>query len=304
MIGTQQTHTHTGVIQFPFPVSSSIRQVVGSVPAGNGLAIIISNNYKGSELSELTETHKDGAKMATVFQGLKYDIACFINVTEAQLGHLLREATQSINYPKTYKCIVLVFSGHGNCDQASRLTYLYTQDCRKVLIKDIITQFEPKSSPSIAMLPKVFLLDACLGDNDMYREAITVPKGVGEITRQLSDKGATPVLTMDVPPEGNYILAHSTSTGYQSFEIKGSGGVWINALAERIQRRYDESVTNILTAVNHDLLNRYQDPSYKKAMTQPHFVCNLHDTLYFVPPKESQAGLTRQLSSDPKGKIV
>ena len=286
------------------PMPSSICQVVDVVPDGNGLAIIISNDYKGTRMAELTETHKDGEKMAIVFQELKYDIAHFKNVKAEKLYQLLREATQSIKYPDRYRCIVLVFSGHGSCDPACRLTYLFTQDCQKVLIKDIVTPFEPKSSPSTATLPKVFLLDACLGDNDMYMEAVTVAKGVGEI-RELCEKGATPVITMDLPPEGNYILAHSTSIGYRSFEIKSSGGVWINALAEQIRKqRCNESVTNILTSVNCELLKLYQHPSYKKAMTQPHFVCKLHDTLYFVPPVESQAGLSRQLSSDPKGTIV
>nr|CAL36107.1 caspase-like protease [Suberites domuncula] len=283
-----------------------LQQVLAQNAKGYGLAIIITNDYRRApDLSALTETHNDGKRIADVFRELNYAVFHMYNVSEHQLDQLLYEATQKSTYPRCYQSIVVVYSGHGSIqvinDQNS-LTFLYTQDCFQYPIKEIVKCFMPSYSPKIGAMPKVFLIDACLGDKQMYTEAVTVPKSGGAEVRGLamvSDKGGKEVPTIDVPPEGNYIVAHSTSVGYQSYEIKGSGGVWIKRLAEKIRfKGRDESVMNILTEVSGELLQLYQNPSYRMAMAQPYALCKLHGTLYFVP---QQAGIVRQRSKEMKG---
>lgn len=274
----EQTHTQTGNDQLQevaSPVSSTIRKAVGAVPSGNGLAIIISNDYNGTEMPVLTETHKDGEKMANVFQGLKYAVAHFTNVKHVELYRLLHEATQLLRYPKTYRCIVLVFTGHGSCDRYS----LFTQDVQKVSIMDIITQFMPNSSPFTALLPKVFVLNTILSEKD--KDVVTVPKELGSI-----------------PTFGNYIVAH------RLYETKDSSGTWINLLAENIQQRQNESVADIFTTVNSEVVNLYQGTRYNEAMTHAETWSRLDHFLSFVPPKESQADRPRHLSSEPIGEIL
>ncbi len=250
----------------------------------NGLAIIITNDYIGTNLSPLPGTQIDGNKMEKVFTNLKYDILCWKNKAFPELKHSLCQTVSRIDHSR-YGCIVVIISGHGTANVDRKLTYLFTQDqpkCKTFLIDDMLKYFMPKTSPAIATTPKVFLIDTCLGSTPTYVEAVTVPKG------EYAAK-CEPIATIDVPPEGNFILAHSTSIGYQSYET-ASGGIWLNSLGDKIQDKARcDSVMNILCDVSGDLLKMYQQE--KKVMTQPYLIGKADGIVYFVPPQHSQKTL-------------
>ena len=262
----------------------------------NGLAIIITNDYKDTNLRQLIGTHDDGDKMEQVFQNLRYDIRRWKNYT----CHLLQESLHQITFAighLNYGCIVVVFSGHGTADVDRKLTYLFTQDyqtnCQKFPVHEMVNYFMPKTSPAIATTPKVFLIDSCLGETDTYKEAVTVPKGgYADVTMEapITEKGGRPITTIDVPPEGNFILAHSTSIGYRSYEREPYGGIWLNSLGDKIQyKAHCDSVMNILSEVNGELLHMYQQKTFKQAMTQPYLIGQSHGTVYFMPQRSQVA---------------
>ena len=260
----------------------------------NGVALIITNDYRGSSMKPLTETHNDGEKMARVLKELNYVTSLWRNVTCTKMQWLLREASQ-MKCPKSYCSIVIVFSGHGTADKDNKV-YIITQDSVNFPVRDFVDPFMPKNSEAIATTHKVFLIDACLGQRDAYRFAVTVPvpKGGEPVPRpaihEVENKGGRPVVTIDLPEEGNYILAYSTSIGDQSYEIMNQGGMWLNALSQKIwDKGHTESVVNILSEVTGDLITMYQDSAYKKAMTQPHYITKSHGTVYLVP--EARTGV-------------
>ncbi len=264
----------------------------------NGLAIIITNDYIGTDKDVLNGTHKDGQKMVQAFQELHYDIRPWKNFSRLQLGHSLLQLVSSV-HSSMYSCIVVVFSGHGTTDEKNhpkeKLTCIFTQEpqCQLFHVQEIVSYFMPKSAPAIGTTPKVFLIDACLGDKTACSVAVTVPKGMTPNSpgRAVTNKGGQSIATIDMPPEGNYILAYSTSVGYQSFETTESGGLWLNALWGRIREKaYSDTVMNILSDVNEDLLRLYQVRSVRSAMTQPHTICQSHRRVYFVPQRAQESG--------------
>ncbi len=260
----------------------------------NGLAIIITNDYKETNLQHLTGTHNDGDKMERVFKNLRYDIYRWKNYTSHRLQESLHRISLGIGH-SVYGCIVVVFSGHGTADVDQKLTYLFTQDlykCQNFPVHEMLKYFMPTFSPAIATTPKVFLIDSCLGDTDTYKEAVIVPKGgyAPDFGTEavITEKGGRLIPTIDVPPEGNFILAHSTSIGYRSYE-EPYGGIWLNSLGDKIQEKaHCDSVMNILSDVNGDLLQMYQKDKFRPAMTQPFLIGQSHGTVYFVPQQNQR----------------
>ncbi len=258
----------------------------------NGLAIIITNDYKETNLQYLTGAHNDGDKMERVFVNLGYDICRWKNYTSHRLHESLRQIISDIGH-SNYGCIVVIFSGHGTADVDKKRTYFFAQDyeCQKFPVHEMLNYFMPKFSPAIATTPKVFLIDSCLGDTDTYKEAVIVPKsGCAPDFRTeapITEKGGQLIPTIDVPPEGNFILAYSTSIGYRSYE-REHGGIWLNCLGNKIQEKaHCDSVMNILTGVNGDLLQMYQQKTFRRAMTQPSLIGQSHGTVYFMPQQQS-----------------
>ena len=285
----------------------------------NGLAIIITNDYRETNLQQLTGAHSDGDKMERVFEHLRYDICRWKNYTCRRLQESLHQIVLGIGH-SNYGCIVVIFSGHGTAD-AGKLTYIFTQDYHSQMfpVHEMVNYFMPKTSPAIATTPKVFLIDSCLGETDTYKEAVTVPKGgYADVTMEapITEKGGRPITTIDVPPEGNFILAHSTSIGYRSYEREPYGGIWLNSLGDKIQyKAHCDSVMNILSEVNGDLLHMYQQKTFKQAMTQPCVMGQAHGTVYFVPqlsqgamadfmPQQSQGAMADFMPQQSQGAMA
>lgn len=246
-----------------------------------GFALIVSNDYRstpsGLDLPALSGTKKDAEQMAEAFKALNIVTICEHNLTQARLMGLVRETAQCTNYPRDSVCIAFVFSGHG-----LEKNHLYAQDGKTVKIEQIVEQFLPRRAPAIGNIPKLFFIDACRGDQDMH--SITVPKGVSG----LKAKGGNNI-SLEVPPEGNYLLAYSTMPCYRSYEFKGEGGIWMTTLAGRLRVAAErgESIEDILTAVNEDLIQRYQSPEWKNKVQQPEKISRLNKRVYLGSHRES-----------------
>ncbi len=250
--------------------------------AKNGLAIIITNDYLGTDKNKLKGPHKDGEKMANVFWQLNYEIFPLKNMSKDRLQFSLHHLVSTINY-SMYNCIVIIFSGHGTTDK-NKSTYIFTHEpqCQLFPVQELVDCFLPRNAPNIATTPKVLLIDACLGDKSAIEEAVMVPISKGPSEPAATSKSGHSIPTIIVPPDSNYIVAYSTSIGYKSFETEACSGVWLDAVEKKIREKaHHDNVLNILSDVNADLLKMYQ--SFKPVMTQPLIVCQTSGRIYFVP---------------------
>ena len=84
--------------------------------------------------------------------------------------------------------------------------------------------------------------------------------------------------TLHIPPEGNFLIAYSTMPDYQSYELKGEGGIWMTSLAEKL-RTSSESIQNILSETNRDLIEMFQSPDFQQSMMQPEYIS--HDVEHY-----------------------
>ncbi len=264
-------------------MSSLSSTVASRLPAAKGFALIVSNDYSATphelSLPVLTGTRKDAQQMAEAFKALGIVTICEHNLTRLRLMQLVYETAQCTNYPRNSTCIAFVFSGHGY-----EKNHLYTQDGKKVKIEQIVEQFLPRRAPVIGNIPKLFFIDACRGDQEM--QSITIPKGAPGL-RAKGGKG----ISLEVPPEGNYLLAYSTMPCYRSYESQGEGGIWMTTLAARLRLAAGrgESVEDILTAVNEDLMQRYQSPEWKTNVQQPEKISRLNKRVYLGVHQESSS---------------
>ena len=266
----------------PYPVAEA---VVRKTPSSSGLAIIISNDYKTtSKLETLSGTVKDGERMNATFQFLRFETLRECNVTGDELMTLLCKVSRYPSLPKTYKCIAFVFSGHGL--DANKL---YMQDGSLITVQSIVDSLMPKTAPQIGTIPKLFLIDACRGTRTLSEEAIVVPRNAGKKVQRRGGLDAT----LHIPPEGNFLIAYSTMPNYQSYELKGEGGLWMTSLAERL-RTSSESIQDILSETNKDLMEMFQSPDLRKSMMQPECISSLHGRLCLqpegiaVPPRKGE----------------
>ncbi len=240
-----------------------LSSTVSSRPTANGLAVIISNDYATCRgLKELNGTFVDADLMKATFKNLKFATLHWHNVTRSELIMLLERIASFRRYPPSYRRIGIVFSGHGTSDHK-----LYAQDGKEVKLDDMFKKFSPETAHHLGSIPKLFFIDACRGD--ARGRGAMVPKG-GEEKKAII-----------VPHEGNFLVAYSTIPGHLSYEEEGSGGVWMSLLARKLQSE-DASVLDILTKVNAELVEKYQEPGWVGYVQQPELVSRLNEEVYLL----------------------
>ena len=262
-------------------------------PGSKGLAVIITNDYLGvSGYTELTGTTEDGKRLKTAFEKLEFDVHWERNARLEKLQRLMREL-RDLEYEsvKHCKCIALVFSGHGITGGE-----LITQDGKRFnTCHEFISPILPGEASQIGGIPKIFLIDACRGDNKT--ETVKVPKiatGKGNATEGDSDlprpkpegdpvhqrKGGYEIPLLDLPQKGSFLVAYSTLPGCIANEYNGQmkGSLWLDIIARKLQE--DETVENMLTDVNEELLSKCQKEGYD--YQQPEKLVRLNKRLYLL----------------------
>ncbi len=236
-----------------------------------GLAILIGNSHQHQPeptyilYEPIVGPKKDIEHAKNVFSGC-FGAACFIveDKPAAEVKSIIKFAAKGIDYPPSYKFIVLMFSGHG------REFDLIANDAKPINIEnEVVKPFQPASSKETARMPKLIFLDTCRGSE--ATQPILVPRG------------GNPLETEYFPEKSNILVAYSTLPKKQCYEIQGQGGVWINRVLTRLKSD-DSSVTDVLQNVNADMHEQY-DP--KTSMQQPELKSTLLGAFKFNRGKAS-----------------
>ena len=251
--------------------TKDLDQLMQECPVANGLAIIISNDYiELKEIESLTGTAVDAKHMMDTFTALNFATYYQKNISKEKLMDVVRSAASYGEYPASYRRIIVVFSGHGTNEQ------VFTQEGKRVEINDMLRPFHPERAPILGNIPKLFFIDACRGEKT--NPGVYVSRG-GEL-----------VSTLQVPKQGNFLIAYSTMPEYQSYEVKGQGGIWITALAKKLKEE-NASVLDILTKVNKEMVCEFQRPGRGKSMQQPELLSRLNEEVNLL--KESKGEIYR-----------
>ena len=264
--------------------AGSVAEVVQRNTSKRGLAIIVTNSHLQEEKRSLPGAEKDGTRMEGVFGSLNIATLRRQNITANGLRRLLAEVRALQGLPPTYKSISFVYSGHGReggmlCMEGMPL------EKQLVHIQEIVDAFLPKNAPNIGNVPKLFFIDACRGAGTF--QPVMVPRDAAVVERpqkasRITQRGATDLATVFVPPEGNTLLAYSNIQGQRALEDRNDGGVWMKALGKRMAVS-KESIEAVLTEVREDLIKKYQEPLWRGHMQLPESVNRLITKVYLHP---------------------
>ena len=217
-----------------------ISECVIQNPNARGLAIIITNDYEGSQ-SPLPQTAKDGDNLLKTLVHSKFIVLWLHNVNEREISDMMNEVKSlegqtTRHFIQNYECILFAFSGHGWSNK-----WVVMDDHQSVNIEnEVLKPLLPRSIPKFGEVPKVILVDACRG---RLR------------TDTVSTKSMSDVFTKEtVPAEGNYLLACATMPEHYSY-LYSHGSAWMQEVASQLQSNTN-SIENVLVNVNKKLKER------------------------------------------------
>ncbi|KAM9314392.1 caspase-6-like [Pholidichthys leucotaenia] len=245
-----------------------------------GMALIFNHEsfHYRLNLKPRTGTINDLVNLEKSLKQLNFDVFCFNNKNKEEVLNEISKAAKSDH--SNADCFFLAFLSHGKKE------YVYAYD-GEISIKDITAMFKGKECKSLVGKPKIFVLQACRGDD--YDDAVQECLVTDTMTEgEQVEVDASALYTL--PAGADFVMCYSVAEGYVSYRNPISGSWYIQDLCEALQR-YGESLefAELLTLVNRKVSRRSVDKCADKRVIgkkqMPCFTSMLTKKLYFRPPK-------------------
>ena len=221
-------------------LDSNLRVTSQCKASCKGIALIVSNNYEGTD-NPLPGTDRDSDAMKRFFSALgNYEVVVPKKNLRVNEFTDICEHLASLEYPEIYKRMVIYFAGHGGDG------YIALQD-ERVHIEAIQAIFDPSKHPKLYTMARIFFIDACRGSTLYTKD---------DHTRGSPDKKSYQVHCKCQ----NELIAYSTLKGYAAYD----GESWTQTLYECLvlERYMQDDLLHILTYVNSELDSRQTAPSH------------------------------------------
>ena len=159
---------------------------------GPGLCVIM-NNIK---FDDQGSGKKDEASLKFIFTSLGFDVRVHQNLTAAQVECIVKGYSQ-MEHKGAFFLIISSRGGEGDV--------VYGTDGGEVRVHDLVKHFTCKNCPSLAGIPKVFMIDACRGDKDESVYSLTSKSGSQSsgMSNTMSVTDSADVMTIFVSTRGN-----------------------------------------------------------------------------------------------------
>ncbi|KAI8479310.1 Casp10p [Branchiostoma belcheri] len=136
----------------------------GQVPRGpayemchepRGLALIYNNIDFRKNHTPRTGAEKDTERLRGLFEGLKFDVRCYKNMTYQDMMTTLEQAGEEDH--SNFDCFVCCVMSHGAQGK------VFSSDEYPIEISLLLKPFNAKECPSLVGKPKLFFIQACQG---------------------------------------------------------------------------------------------------------------------------------------------
>lgn len=230
-----------------------------------GRMIIINNRtfYPQTGMNERGGTDKDAASLYTDFNQLGFSVQLVHNRTADQMLQLMISAAGENHADRD--CFAVAVLSHGDDG------VLYGVD-KTITIENFIAPI--KSCPSLVGKPKLFIFQACRGNE--------LDSGV-----EVADATGEPAPAQRIPIEADFLYAYSTTPGYFSWRNSAKGSWFVQALHRMIEK-YGAKLdfVSLLTRVNYEVAYEFESNAAQAHMTRkkqvPSIVSMLTKELYFT----------------------
>ncbi|CAK9305099.1 unnamed protein product [Gordionus sp. m RMFG-2023] len=234
-----------------------------------GLAIIINNeNFEyNTNLAPRKGTANDCANLKNLFQKLGYTVIVKCDLTKLKMKEELDEFSNRKDH--TSSCIISILS-HGMNDK------IYGIDGQLLSLDHISTFFDGKACPLLINKPKIFILQACRGDER--------DKGFfhTQFYKKIIEDDQTDSMEMQSKYPGgmDMIFAYATLPGFVSWRDGVLGTWFVRAIVKVFsEHSHEHDILDMLTKVNKVIIHNYESKSGHKMMSE--FTSRLSKKFYF-----------------------
>ena len=224
--------------------------------------VLVINNYIFPQRADVERTgsNDDVRNLKDLFG----DFGFRSRVQDSQAGSemlLLLEETAEKYFPR-YDCFVCVVLSHGSKDG------IYETDEETINIEAITSLFRRDECPSLEGKPKIFLIQACRGNQ---RDIVPV----------VSDSDPMVFSNPSLPADADFLICFASSPGHQSYRQPLLGSWFISAVFAVFKEHAErEHIMDMMLRVNNQVAGYFSKDGLKQMPCQ---VCMLTKKVFFQP---------------------
>ena len=229
--------------------------------ARSGYVLVI-NNYIFPQRADVERTgsNDDVRNLTNLFDDFGFRSRVQNNQTGSEMLSLLKETAEK-DFSK-YDCFVCVILSHGSKDG------IYGTDEEVINIEAITSLFRRNECPSLEGKPKIFLIQACRGNQ---RDRVPVE----------SDSDPMVFSNRSLPADADFLICFASAPGHQSYRQASLGSWFINSVFEVFKEHAErEHIMDMMLRVNNQVAGYFSRDGLKQMPCQ---VCMLTKKVFFQP---------------------
>ncbi|EDV21519.1 uncharacterized protein TRIADDRAFT_30262, partial [Trichoplax adhaerens] len=185
-----------------------------------------------------------------------------------------------------YDSFICVFLSHGNRklitdknDKKDVVDCIIAKDRGEIYLQDVYDQFSGHKCPSLVGKPKIFITQACRGNDQGEGIPVPNPSDTLYATDNISNSDKPGNLRH---PYSDFLMAYLTVQDFQSLRDTENGSWFIQEFVRELESNYKSfGLLDMLTNVNRRLQNYVLDKESKSCVQQPLFESSLSKKFYF-----------------------
>ncbi|XP_076086265.1 caspase-9-like [Mytilus galloprovincialis] len=209
--------------------------------------VLIINNIHFHNHKHRPGAQQDRDKLKAMFEDFGFQVDVKEDQTAREVENLLSEFSLLQDLHRVDSLIVVLMS-HGNDE------VILGTDCRRLNVISLIKKFNADYCPAMMGKPKMFIVNACRGDDVDCNPILGSTQPCFDKTE--TDSGPTS-LDRKQPANSDLLIAYSTFPGYVSFRDEEEGSWFIQCLEEVFRESAsEEHVMDMLTQVNDKVASK------------------------------------------------
>lgn len=185
-----------------------------------GLAIIFNHMTFDSSLNlkRRAGTDLDVKTLSETLNNLKFDVSIYEDQSCDQIKSIIEDSSKTVDHTDN-DCILIAVLSHGEHGYISAKDKSYQIDM-------LWSGFTAEKCPSLAGKPKLFFIQACQGNkmDDGFN--------MGNLRRSQTDGSSSK--SYKIPRYADFLVAHSTMSGYGAWRHPTSGSWFIQTLCKEL----------------------------------------------------------------------
>ena len=225
---------------------------------GPGLCVIIHNTEFDNPKNDLPGGEKDEANLKFTFTLLGFDVRVHQNLTAAEIEFIVSKYS-AMNHTGAF---FLIISSHGGAGDV-----VYGVDEKEVSVHDLEKLFHATNCPSLAGIPKVFVIDACRGgENEKTHQFI--PKASHQ-SFNASTSSTTSVMDSD-----DVMTIFASTPGNTASCSEDEGSHLIQKFADVLGKAYTEkNLTDLMKEVHREIQKlQVQTPQVNSTLSRDYYI--------------------------------